>query len=117
MSFRFFTAPQGGFRLVRERKTGSRVIDGLAYTVRDRMYIEPDGTFRVTVGQCVNAPGGHDAPLETHRFESDGEAETFWETGVASVSCCREPMVRGGRCENCGAWISDESEMSQGDNE
>lgn len=25
-----------------------------------------------------------------------------------SVSCCREPKVRGGRCDNCGKWIGDE---------
>lgn len=24
-----------------------------------------------------------------------------------SVSCCLEPKVRGGRCDNCGVWIDD----------
>jgi hypothetical protein len=27
--------------------------------------------------------------------------------GPTLISCCRDPKVRGGRCENCGTWIND----------
>ena len=26
---------------------------------------------------------------------------------MQTVSCCLEPKVRGGKCENCGQWIED----------
>jgi len=31
--------------------------------------------------------------------------------------CCSDPQVRGGQCVNCGAWIDDEADLPQGDNE
>lgn len=36
---------------------------------------------------------------------------------LKAPACCADPEVRGGRCSNCGTWVSDGSEMPQGDNE
>jgi hypothetical protein len=24
------------------------------------------------------------------------------------AACCKEPKVRGGRCDNCGKWLADD---------
>lgn len=29
------------------------------------------------------------------------------EPSPVRASCCSDPMVRGGRCESCGQWLSD----------
>lgn len=36
---------------------------------------------------------------------------------LAPSACCRDPEVRGGRCSNCGTYVSDEAGLPQGDNE
>lgn len=36
----------------------------------------------------------------------------FWQP-----ICCREPKLRGGRCETCGEWHESPPELPQGDNE
>lgn len=29
------------------------------------------------------------------------------------LSCCRDPQVRGGKCENCDTWVSDDEPQAQ----
>lgn len=34
-----------------------------------------------------------------------------------TTTCCSDPCIRGGRCDNCDTWVSDNHNISQGDNE
>jgi hypothetical protein len=33
------------------------------------------------------------------------------ENPVERLSCCSDPSIRGGRCSNCGVWLSDLDEF------
>lgn len=52
------------------------------------------------------------------RFENDRLAAEhiqrstalFAASAAASVRCCSDPHVMGGKCENCGQWANDEVE-------
>jgi len=54
------------------------------------------GSFYAVSGDGVGKITAHGVNL-TDLFQSEAE----------SVGCCREPMLRGGCCDNCGKW-SDE---------
>jgi hypothetical protein len=52
----------------------------------------------------------------TKQLYAQAEADKASHLGLAlghvlpepeRVACCREPKLRGGRCDNCGTWLED----------
>jgi hypothetical protein len=65
------------------------------------------------IQHCEHLAENEEARREYYRELRQDEDE---DLGI-TTSCCPDPCVRGGRCENCGEYIADESDLHQGDNE